>query len=379
MKRWMGFFTALSLLLLVWTSIPEAQGPGIRLTSGTYDPEGRTLGSPGSMFLRNDGGAGRWYIKRSGTSTAGWEDVFSELAISTQLELAVGDLADDSAEVLQVGDVSSHTFWGSESLWTFGTSLWTGTEQFMDAMHVNITAKPTVVDTVFSGEFRDIKIDATTTVNMAGMNGMFLGTKYSGQGTLGQLFGAYFSTQTDTSGDVAELYGAYAQTAIIASDVGSAYGFYAGGPIFPSTGSLGTHYAFYTAETLESHVTNSYDFWADERGVFRIKADALDGATRVQAIAALYNPRVTKYTPGAANFERGVFGQWVNNVYQIGTEAGGTGTLRNIAFIGGDFEMQGVLTATGGYKSADGTTGFTGTCAAATTATVKNGLITGCS
>jgi hypothetical protein len=33
----------------------------------------------------------------------------------------------------------------------------------------------------------------------------------------------------------------------------------------------------------------------------------------------------------------------------------------------------------GGYKSSDGTAGFTGTCAPGTTITVKNGLITGCS
>jgi hypothetical protein len=38
----------------------------------------------------------------------------------------------------------------------------------------------------------------------------------------------------------------------------------------------------------------------------------------------------------ASNYERGVT-QWASNVFQIGTEAGGTGTLRNTQLIGGQF------------------------------------------
>lgn len=49
------------------------------------------------------------------------------------------------------------------------------------------------------------------------------------------------------------------------------------------------------------------------------------------------------------------------------------------AITGNTLVTASTIRAAGGYLSADSTPGFTGTCAAATTATVKNGLITGCS
>jgi hypothetical protein len=59
-----------------------------------------------------------------------------------------------------------------------------------------------------------------------------------------------------------------------------------------------------------------------------------------QAIPALYNPQLTKYTPGAANFERCIPAcQWNSNVAEIGTEEGGTGTLRDLRFIGQDIKL----------------------------------------
>jgi hypothetical protein len=48
--------------------------------------------------------------------------------------------------------------------------------------------------------------------------------------------------------------------------------------------------------------------------------------------------------PGWANFER-VSMKWDSNVFKIGTEAGGTGTVRNIALIGGNVDIVGNLTA----------------------------------
>jgi len=65
----------------------------------------------------------------------------------------------------------------------------------------------------------------------------------------------------------------------------------------------------------------------DSRGVRRVKEDATFNCV-AQAIEALYNPQFTKYPPSAINFERIILGQWVSNAAQIGTEAGGTGTLR---------------------------------------------------
>ena len=52
-----------------------------------------------------------------------------------------------------------------------------------------------------------------------------------------------------------------------------------------------------------------------------------------QAIEALYNPQFTKYTPGAPNYERLILGEWNSNVAEIGTENGGTGSSRALAFI----------------------------------------------
>jgi hypothetical protein len=68
---------------------------------------------------------------------------------------------------------------------------------------------------------------------------------------------------------------------------------------------------------------NSYAFWNDSPGVFRIKDDG---------VMAYYNSTFTKYTPGAVNYER-VVQQWSNNVAQYGTESAGTGSARALAFI----------------------------------------------
>lgn len=79
--------------------------------------------------------------------------------------------------------------------------------------------------------------------------------------------------------------------------------------------------------------TNVYSFWDDlSDGVFRIKKDSTFNSVS-QSIPALYNPQITKYTPGAANYER-IVQQWNSNIAEIGTEAGGTGTLRVVKFIG---------------------------------------------
>ncbi len=102
--------------------------------------------------------------------------------------------------------------------------------------------------------------------------------------------------------------------------------------------------------------TNVYPFWADEQGVFRIKADNTFDAV-YQAIPALYNPQVTKYTPGAANYERIVW-QWESNVGTLTTEKGGTGTLRalnvgdagvQVQINGKNITLSGNLTTTGAF------------------------------
>ena len=62
------------------------------------------------------------------------------------------------------------------------------------------------------------------------------------------------------------------------------------------------------------------------------------------------------------------------NLYSVGASE----NVMTFNYLTGAVGLPGVI-QTGGYKSSDGTAGFTGTCAAATVATVKNGLIVGCS
>jgi len=95
------------------------------------------------------------------------------------------------------------------------------------------------------------------------------------------------------------------------------------------SGGTEGNYSFW-AEDLAGATANPYYFWADSRGVYRIREDTVaDGSGNPQAVPAIYNPRFTKYTPGAADYER-LVQQWVGNVAHVTTEKGGTGTLRGV-------------------------------------------------
>lgn len=103
------------------------------------------------------------------------------------------------------------------------------------------------------------------------------------------------------------------------------------------TSTITNYYGLFHEDLSNSYtggtITNPYYSWFDSRGVGRCKEDsAFDSVGQV--ICTVYNPQFTKYTPGASNFERIIYGQWSGNVGQIGTEAGGTGTLRDLQMIG---------------------------------------------
>lgn len=104
--------------------------------------------------------------------------------------------------------------------------------------------------------------------------------------------------------------------------------------------TVNTWFSYYS-EDLAGHAANPYYFWADDNGVFRIKSDNTFDSV-YQAIPALYNPQFTKYTAGAANYER-IVEQWNGNVGELGIEKGGTGTLRNLRLIGGGLEFGSAL------------------------------------
>lgn len=145
-------------------------------------------------------------------------------------------------------------------------------------------------------------------------------------------YGVNFATYNTGAGTLTNGYGVAGTVYGGSGTITNAYCFY--GNLFQDVGATITNgYGFYVPD-LTGTATNAYQLWLDTPGVFRIRNDALDGAGKEQAIPALYNPQFTKYTPGAANYERIVLAQWNGNVAEIGTEAGGTGTLRPIKFIG---------------------------------------------
>ncbi len=106
----------------------------------------------------------------------------------------------------------------------------------------------------------------------------------------------------------------------------------------PSVSGTVTNAFQFWAGDIAGAATNAYYYWSDSQGVRRVKEDITFNAVG-QAIEAAYNPQFTKYTPGAANYERGILGEWESNVFVITTEAGGTGTLRNIAIDGAEVEL----------------------------------------
>lgn len=70
--------------------------------------------------------------------------------------------------------------------------------------------------------------------------------------------------------------------------------------------------------------TNTYGFWLDSPGVYRIKGDG---------VTAYYRPDfLPKYTPGATDFER-IVQQWSGTTAQYGVEVGGTGTMRPLRLL----------------------------------------------
>jgi hypothetical protein len=114
-------------------------------------------------------------------------------------------------------------------------------------------------------------------------------------------------------------------------NVSNRHGYHFGTPFLDMGASITNQMAVWV-EALGGTATNSYSFWSDEDGVFRIKADNTFDSV-YQAIPALYNPQFTKYTPGAANYER-IVEEWNGNVAEIGAQNGGTGTLRGLKLLG---------------------------------------------
>ena len=140
-----------------------------------------------------------------------------------------------------------------------------------------------------------------------GFTGHYSDVENLGGGTVEKIYVHYSYADNRNGGTVNNLYGFYSDLFNNAT-LGSYYAFAVGAPLGGSPSNAA--FSFWTAE-LGNSSTNAYSFWHDEQGVFRIRADNTFDSV-YQAIPAGYNPKFTKYTPGAANYERW-FLRWNTN------------------------------------------------------------------
>lgn len=195
-------------------------------------------------------------------------------------------------------------------------------------------------------------LDSTTTGSQIGGNstlaieggdheslyGFGNGVEISSASNVDEIYGNEAFMYVDhASAVVDEMWGYKSNLKTLNGTLNRAIGF---GVSFEGGAAVDALFGFWVPALTNEVTTNPYSFWHDEQGVFRIKADNTFDSV-YQAIPALYNPQFTKYTPGAANFERCIPGcQWNGNVAEIGNEvgAGGGNALRDLRFIGQDIK-----------------------------------------
>lgn len=237
-----------------------------------------------------------------------------------------------------------------------------------------------------NGNYAEIRtpVDATDYSNQGYLNGTYAAAYHLGSGTVYWLTGQYNDAENLGGGDITNLIGTYSFLSSNGGSVSqgvanwseidgsgallyaSAYGYYF---VPPSAGTC-TDLIVYWSNDISGVATNGYYSWFDSRGVLRVKEDASFDSVG-QAITALYNPQFTKYTPGAPNYERGVFGRWNGNVFESGPEAGGTGTLRHHRLIGTTIGVPSTTPASASAAGVAGTvtwdSGFIYVCTATNT------------
>lgn len=146
-------------------------------------------------------------------------------------------------------------------------------------------------------------------------------------GSVNQAWGTQGTVAVYPGAAVVNSYSVEARTDFTGGTLTHGYGFNA--KVVGAAATV-TDYTHFWGNAVGGKATSAYSFWSDEQGVYRIRSDNTFNSV-YQAIPALYNPQFTKYTPGAANYERCIPGcQWESNVAVITTEKGGTGTLRGL-------------------------------------------------
>lgn len=202
--------------------------------------------------------------------------------------------------------------------------------------------------------------------DVAEFDGFYGFIKNNGAGVVDNVYGAGVNIYNQGTGSITHGYGFYTKPfAGVGGNIGNFYGFYA----TPPQGTIGVNYSFYAADQANPGGISYYS-WFDSRGVGRCKEDNTFNSVG-QSICAVYNPQFAKYTPSAANYERIVYGQWNSNVAEIGTEAGGTGTLRALRLLGSEVDANANLVVSGSLRAT--TTTFSGlaTCNAAAEGTQR--------
>lgn len=168
------------------------------------------------------------------------------------------------------------------------------------------------------------------------LQGINIQSYATGGGTTTEAQGFFTQVLADSGSVIGTGYGytAWMYDLSGSNNTSKAYAYYA---TFLNTNTTAESYAMWVGE-MSGKSTNPYYTWFDSDGVYRVREDNTFNSVG-QAIAALYNPQFTKYTAGAANFERCIPGcQWNSNVAEVGNEKGGTGTLRDMRLIGQDIK-----------------------------------------
>ena len=133
------------------------------------------------------------------------------------------------------------------------------------------------------------------------------------------------------TGTAHQLMGSWNYLGLYAGSVDTAAHFYAAKPV---TGAKTFGLFSFYSEGMCDVASYNAPIWVGETGVYRVKADkSFNGAC--QGIAAVYNPQVAAYTPNAVNYERLIEGEYNSNVAELGSYAGGTGTVRDLRLLTG--------------------------------------------
>jgi hypothetical protein len=236
--------------------------------------------------------------------------------------------------------------------------------QYVEAFSLGSQNMPQVYASLFKG-------DGGNTGTIASLWGIISEAIGDGASVVAQAAGAENSLFNNSPTVITKGAGTWNYLESDGGTIALGAGTYNQAPVM-NAGTLSTYVGTWN-DAVGGLATNAYPFWSDEQGVFRIKADNTFNGV-YQAIPALYNPQFTKYTPGAINYERVVLGQWNSNVAEIGTQAGGTGTLRPLRLLGSSVDA--TAYKVGGVAGLNRVLNLKGSDGNNCTATVTNGIIT---